>query len=182
MPSSPAKDEGTDVAKARSLGQPYVLANVRADGRIRGSTWLRILRHPDHSTPQARPTCRHARGFRWRLVISAGVVMALTWRADAMLAHRRRTDLPHQTMILPRPPQCQLGYGFPAARRALKCRATPVSTRSRYPYRRRAGRVPPPRARLLLLRPPEQAAGLRSRTGSGRVATCIPLRCSGRSL
>ncbi len=29
--------------------------------------------------------------------------MAMTWRADAMLAHRRRTDLPHQMIILPRP-------------------------------------------------------------------------------
>jgi hypothetical protein len=37
-----------DVGKARSLGQPDVLANVRVGRRIRGSTWLRILRHPDH--------------------------------------------------------------------------------------------------------------------------------------
>jgi hypothetical protein len=25
----------------------------------------------------------------------------MTWRADAMLAHRRRTDLPHEMIILP---------------------------------------------------------------------------------
>jgi hypothetical protein len=37
-------------------------------------------------------------------------------------------------------------------------------------------------ARLLLLRPPGQATGLRSPGGSGRVAACVPLRCSGRSL
>ena len=29
------------------------------------------------------PTCRYARGLRWWLVVSARVVMAVTWRADA---------------------------------------------------------------------------------------------------
>jgi hypothetical protein len=40
-----------DVGKARSLGQPDVLANVRAGRHITGSTWLRILRHADHPAP-----------------------------------------------------------------------------------------------------------------------------------
>jgi hypothetical protein len=48
------------------------------------------------------------------------------------------------------------------------------------PGRRRAGQVAPPQARLLLLRPPEPVTGLRSRSGSGRPAACIPLRCTGR--
>ena len=43
------------VALAAGGGQPDVLANVRASRRIRGSTWLRILRHPDHPTSAGWP-------------------------------------------------------------------------------------------------------------------------------
>ena len=101
-----------DVGQARSLGRADVLDNVRAGRRIRGSTWLRILRTPSSPrfrrladmtcitgrnasrpasfstaiTSQSRsglswPTCRQARGLRWWLVVSAGVVMAETRRA-----------------------------------------------------------------------------------------------------
>jgi hypothetical protein len=52
------------------------------------------------------PTCRQARGLRWWLVVSAGVVMAETRRADAgsMLCLRTGGErISRQMIILPRP-------------------------------------------------------------------------------
>ena len=65
------------------------------------------------------PMCRHARASAggWRL---GRIVMAMTWRADAMLAHRRRTDLPHQMIILPRP--CLHGVAWTTGKIAPRLR------------------------------------------------------------
>ncbi len=95
------------------------------------------------------------RESRWSLVprcTSPAQPAAHPRAADACL-DPRRSGCQRRRAAHPGPPQCQLGRGLPAARRAPKCRAASASTRSRCPCRRRAGRIPPPPARLLLLRP-----------------------------
>jgi hypothetical protein len=78
---------------------------------ITGSNASRPASFSTAITSQSRsglswPTCRQARGLRWWLVVSAGVVMAETRRADAGPMRCLRTAgerISHQMIILPRP-------------------------------------------------------------------------------